>query len=220
MPKIEMVGKKYGLLKVINDLPPHITPNNNSVRMVLCECECGKILHVQAQHLRSGNTLSCGCKSIELNNKHKITHGMSKTRIYRIWQHMKSRCSNDNNQAYSHYGGRGITVCTEWTGKNGFVNFYNWAMKNGYSDDLSIDRINVNGNYEPDNCRWANKEVQQNNKTNNVIISYNGESMNLSQWARKINIPVHVLICRKYLGWDDKKVLETPYHKYNKKNHA
>ena len=142
------------------------------------------------------------------------THGMSKTRIYGIWHGIKARCYYPKNAGYSHYGGRGINVCDEW--KNNFQAFYDWAMANGYNDNLSIDRIDVNGNYEPSNCRWLTIKEQQNNKTNNVIIEFNGEKLNLSQWAKKLNIPVHTLICRRNLGWDDERVLSEPYHKSRK----
>ena len=214
MAKVEMIGKRYGYLTVLEDLPPHITPNGNSIRMVLCKCDCNNMLPIQAQHLRNGNTLSCGCKRIELLKNHRERHCMSNTRLFGIWQGMKQRCFNQNDIGYSNYGGRGITVCKEWS--DDFMNFYNWAITNGYSDELSIDRIDVNGNYEPSNCRWADFETQANNKRNNVVITHNGETMNLSQWAKKLNIPVHVLVCRRSLGWSNERILTEPYHKGRK----
>ena len=214
MSKIEMIGKKYGYLTVLEDLPPYITPTGNSIRMVLCECKCKKVLPVQAQHLRTGNTYSCGCKSVELQDKTRVKHGLSNTRLFKIWQGMKARCYNSKTVGYEKYGGRGITMCVEWF--NDFMSFYNWSMENGYSDNLSIDRIDVNGNYEPSNCRWADIETQANNKTNNVVISHNGETMNLSQWAKKLDIPVHVLMCRRNLCWSNERILTEPYHKGRK----
>lgn len=182
--------------------------------MVSCECACGKIIEVQAQHLRTGNTSSCGCKKVELQNKARMKHGLSKTRIFNIWQGMKARCYNSKTVGYENYGGRGISVCSEWL--NDFMCFYEWSINNGYSEELSIDRIDVNGNYEPSNCRWADDETQANNKRNNIIITHNGETMNLSQWAKKLDIPVHVLINRRNLGWSDERILEEPYHKGRK----
>ena len=139
------------------------------VAMWRCKCECGKEVIVQGQTLRSGRTKSCGCLSREIHkevmtelNKSNSRHGQFGTRIYRIWCSMKSRCYNKNHKAYIDYGGRGITICAEW--KDDFEVFYNWAVKNGYSDNLTIDRIDVDGNYEPSNCRWATSSVQRRNQ--------------------------------------------------------
>lgn len=214
MAKIEMIGKVYGYLKVIKDLPPYITPSGKSVRMVLCRCVCDKTVSVQAQHLRTGNTTSCGCKTSELRKNQKTKHGLSDSRLFNIWVGMKQRCYNEKSANYKNYGGRGIKVCNDWF--NNFESFYDWSMANGYADDLTIDRIDVNGNYEPSNCRWADKETQENNKTSNVIIAYNGQTMNISQWAKKLNIPVGVLLNRRHLGWDDERIVTEPYHKGRK----
>lgn len=177
-----MVGKTFNYLTVIKDLPPYITPSGNSVRMVLCRCVCNKTISVQAQHLRTKNTTSCGCKTSELRKNIKTKHRLSDSRLFNIWSGMKQRCCNTKSISYKNYGGRGITICDEW--KNSFESFYEWAMANGYSEELTIDRIDVNDNYEPSNCRWTDKETQGNNKTNNVIITYNGQTMNISQWAK------------------------------------
>lgn len=130
-----------------------------------CHCECGNICIVDSNCLIKGTTMSCGCLNHEnhILRPNRKTHGMSNTRLYRIWKAMKKRCYNTNNNDYKKwYGSRGIKVCDEW--KNSFINFYNWAKQNGYQDNLSIDRINVNGNYEPSNCRWATAKEQANNK--------------------------------------------------------
>lgn len=141
-------------------------------------------------------------------------HGMSKTRIYNIWQRIKQRCYNTKDASYSNYGGRGIIMCDEW--KNDFMSFCEWAIKNGYSAKLTIDRIDVDGNYEPSNCRWADKDTQENNKRSNVSITYNGETMNISQWAKKLGLPVNILLNRRRLGWNNEKILSEPYHKDRK----
>ena len=152
----------------------------------LCQCDCGNITIVASKHLKTGETKSCGCLK---KDSYKYKHRLSKTRIYRIYRNMKRRCYCIKEKDYKHYGGRGIKVYAEWLDKeNGFMNFYNWSMQNGYRDDLSIDRINVNGNYEPSNCRWATAKQQANNKRNNHFILYNGEIYTIAEWSNILNI--------------------------------
>lgn len=128
-----------------------------------------------------------------------------RTRLYRIFDHMKQRCYNKNNNRYKHYGGRGIVVCDEWN--SDFDVFYNWAYENGYDDTLTIDRIDVNGNYEPSNCRWITNLEQQNNKRNNVLLTYNGKTQTMAQWARELNINRYTVIKRHQRGYSDKECL-------------
>ena len=141
-------------------------------------------------------------------------HGLSKTRIYSIWKNMKCRCNTPSASKYYLYGGRGITVCEEW--KNNFMNFYNWAMSNGYKDNLTIDRINPDGNYEPENCRWATYKEQNSHLSGNkekfseVIIKYKGKKKNITEWGKEIGINPKTLHARYERGWDIKRMLETP----------
>jgi hypothetical protein len=135
------------------------------------------------------------------------THGMSRTRIYRIWSGMKGRCCRPSSSGYNDYGGRGITICDEW--KNDFTSFYSWAIENGYNDSLSIDRIDVNGNYEPNNCRWATQHEQRINQRQ-ISITYNGETKSLLEWALKTGISYEVLNYRVRSGWKPKEILTTP----------
>ncbi len=177
----------------------------DSKEMWLCKCDCGNESIVSAANLINKHTKSCGNRK---NHPVYIKHGLCQTRIYNIYEKMKSRCYAESCGEYKWYGERGIKVCDEW--KNDFMSFYNWAMANGYSNDLSIDRIDVNGNYEPNNCRWVDMKTQQNNRRNNKNISFNGETRTVSQWADKIGISQDTLGARILNGWCIEKALTTP----------
>ena len=135
----------------------------------------------------------------------EVVHGKYKSRIYHTYKHMKQRCYNKNCKDYIDYGKRGITICDEWL--NDFMAFYNWAYEHGYQDNLTIDRINVNGNYEPSNCRWADMKIQANNMRKNVYLTYNGKTQTMSQWADELCIPVGRVKTRHKRGWSDKECL-------------
>ena len=132
-------------------------------------------------------------------------HMKSYSNLYYRWQSMKGRCYNKNNPKYKHYGGRGIKMCDEWL--SDFMVFYNWSIKTGYREDLTIDRIDVNGNYEPSNCRWASDTVQRNNKRNTVYINCNGKTQSVAQWSRDLKIPSTTIRSRHNRGWTDKECL-------------
>jgi hypothetical protein len=136
-------------------------------------------------------------------------HGMVGTRIYKTWERMKYRCFNPRAMNYQKYGARGITVCEEW--KHSFKSFYDWAMANGYRDDLTIDRIDVNGNYEPSNCRWITMLEQQNNRRSNRYITYNGETHTMADWCRILNLPYKVVKLRiTSYGWSAERAFTVP----------
>ena len=175
-----MSGMRLGNLTVIGRAP---NAEGNSRARWLCKCDCGKTKIMRGDVLRKGVT-SCGCKT---RYKHGGCVGGKVSRLYVIWRDMKSRCSNPKNNGYSDYGGRGISVCDEWY--HSFENFQNWAKKNGYRDDLTIDRIDADGNYEPENCRWISNIKQQRNKRNTVFITANGICMCIPEWAEHLGVP-------------------------------
>ena len=160
----------------------------------LCKCTCGNEKIIRRKDSKYNKIKSCGClnkeKTTERNTKHSLRH----TRIYRIWLLMKNRCLNSKYYLFKNYGGRGITVCNEW--KNDFVKFYDWSMNNGYNDTLTIDRIDVNGNYEPSNCRWATKLQQQRNTTRLRKITYKNETHCISEWAEILGLEYNTLYHR------------------------
>ena len=147
-----------------------------------CICDCGAETTVSGTNLKTGAVKSCGC----LRHMKHDTHHLSNTRLYRIWNAMKNRCYLKSHHAYSYYGARGITVYAEW--KDNFETFYDWAINNGYSEGLTIDRIDNNGSYSPENCKWSTREEQVNNRRSCVLITYNGETKNLMQWCELLNL--------------------------------
>lgn len=177
----------------------------------MCKCSCGTIKPVHKRKLLKGTSKSCGCKR-------RTKKGLTKTRQYNIWRLMNERCYNKNNISYKNYGARGIKVCDKWRGDDGFINFYNWAMNNGYRDYLTIDRIDVNGNYEPNNCRWATMEIQSRNRRDNVYIELNGNSKTMEEWAEELNIPASTLSNRHLKGAEDifniSNKIDTEKYKY------
>lgn len=201
MSFIDLTGLQFGRLTVIKRAE---NAKNRHVRW-LCKCECGGTTISHSCDLKSGRAKSCGCLNREnLDNK---THGMTGTRIYRIWQAMKYRCCNKNHTQYKDYGGRGIKVCDEWL--NSFEAFYEWAVANGYSDNLTIDRIYINGNYEPSNCKWATRKEQANNTRRNHLITYKGKTQTIAQWEIETNISAATIEARLKRGWNVERTLET-----------
>lgn len=205
--RIDLIGQKFGRLTVISfhELERGDTYFN-------CLCDCGREVVVKGQDLKRGSTKSCGClkETFEPSNK---THGMSKTRLFKIWNGMKQRCYNPNNEKYPIYGGRGITVCPEWIGEQGFQNFYDWSMGNGYTENLTIDRIDTNGNYEPSNCKWSTLKEQANNTRSTVFLTYKGETKPVSEWSEITGIRQDTLTYRKRHGWTDEECIEIPLNK-------
>lgn len=201
-----LIGQKFGRLTVISRAEDIINKSGKHIYMWNCICECGKNTVVNSSSLKRGHTKSCGCLCGEHHDD--SSHKKGKIRLYRIWQDMKQRCTNQNNKNYKNYGARGISVCDEW--KNSYTSFKEWAMNNGYAENLSIDRIDVNGNYEPSNCKWSTQEDQANNMRTNRLISFNGETLTLSQWRKRLGFKRGVLEYRLKHGWDLEDAFYTP----------
>lgn len=177
-------GEKFGRWTVISEPLKHKRADRKKARIYyLCRCICGVEREVLGQNLNNGESKSCGCWNRQLAAqrmaKQAKTHGLCRTRVYKIWQAMRDRCSVHDSRGY--YYNRGIRCCPEW--ESNFLAFYKWAMDNGYNDTLTLDRIDNSKGYNPDNCRWATWKEQQRNKTNNRVITYKGKSMILIEWA-------------------------------------
>ena len=202
-----MIGKRFERLTVLEqDLSK--TRGNGKSRVWVCKCDCGNTVYVTTGDLNSGNTKSCGCYRRDNSRKNNTTHGRSRSTLYNVWNTMKARCYNKNNGKYPSYGGRGITVCQEWL--HDFTVFYDWAISNGYKRGLSIDRIDVNGDYEPTNCRWADRIVQANNTRTNRMIEFNGEKHTVAEWSRITGITASALYHRLWRGWSVEDALTRP----------
>ena len=207
----DLSGKKFGKLTVVR--LDHIEKRNNGKRNYyfyhwLCQCECGNECIIIGNYLKMRATVSCGCYRKELSRKKLLKHGLCKTRLYRIWTHMKERCYKKYCKDYKNYGQRNIIMCDEW--KNDFVKFYEWALNNNYKENLTIDRIDVNGNYEPDNCRWSTIEEQANNMRSNHLLTFNNKTQTMSQWAKEYNMSKYLLQHRIALNWSVERALTTP----------
>ena len=175
----DLTGQKFGLLTVIG-----LAETDTRKTYWVCKCDCGNMKTVRSDSLLCGAIKSCGCikrKQDEVNLTKNHRHKMSGTRIYSEWQGMKGRCYNKGSARYADWGGRGIEVCEQW--RNSFESFYTWAMANGYQDNLTIDRIDNNGNYCPENCRWVRQQEQCRNRRSNINITIGNSTRTLMEWC-------------------------------------
>lgn len=217
-----LAGQKFGRLTVLANHESRLNRTGKSKELFwLCRCDCGKEVYVRADSLRRGMTRSCGCLNDEERRKTKIrqsrfpvVHNPNTNRLYRIFNLMHYRCRNTHLKAY---GGKGIKVCDEW---NTYEPFHEWAMANGYADGLSIDRIDNNKGYSPDNCRWADRMTQMNNTTKNHPVTYHGVTKNIGQWAKELGIDRKVLSYRINHGWSVEDAFNIRPSLNNRKGHG
>ena len=207
----DMTGQTFGYWNVIERAPNDKDGN----ACWKCRCVCGTERIILGHALRRGQTKSCGCMSSKMHTESSTKHGGCVTngdietkKLYAVWRAMRQRCSSPSVKAYKNYGGRGIRVCEEWD--ESFEAFRDWSKQNGYKVGLTIDRIDVNGNYEPQNCRWVSRAVQSNNTRRTRRITYNGEMHSLYEWAQITGLNYNTLIGRIYhYGWPVSEALET-----------
>lgn len=205
----DLTGQKFGRLTVIKR-----AENIKDRTAWLCKCECGNIIKTTGHNLKTGNTKSCGClareqaqknvqkmieHNIKNNYKNTVTHGLSQHRLYNTWSNMKDRCYRNKNSHFKYYGGKGIVVCKEWL--NDFQAFYVWAINNGYENDLTIDRIDFNGNYEPSNCRWITRKEQNRNTTQCIYYKYKNKKYTRGQLSEISGLPYATIRYRLDNGW-------------------
>lgn len=217
----ELIGQKFGMLTVIDEVPK---PDNIlGHRWWLCVCDCGGIVDVSTKNLTRGATDHCGCQlkirrkiGCDKAAKSNTKHGMSDSSEYRSWACMNGRCNNPNNGSYHKYGGRGIKVCPQWSGRDGFEQFYA-DMGPKPTINHTIDRIDPNDDYTPENCRWATRKEQNRHRSNNKIVTYQGKTQTLIEWSEELNIPIKTLINRLRANWSVERAFtqtrETTYQK-------
>lgn len=192
----DLTGQRFGRL-IVAGISRKVQSGKRERYYWECSCDCGKTKNIRTDCLTSGLVRSCGClkkeqDAVNLTKNHR--HKLSNTRIWHVYYSMLHRCYNENDSRYSDYGGRGISVCEEW--KNSFDAFAKWAIENGYTEGLQIDRINNNGNYEPENCRWVDIKTNCRNRRSNVIVSYKGKEMTLVEASEKSGLSYSTLRSR------------------------
>lgn len=191
----DLVGMRFGRWLVDSKAPDYIAPDGRHRDRWYCVCDCGNIKAVRGSTLVNGQSQSCGCLQKEQLSGRASKHKGYGTRLYPIWNSMRQRCNNPKSRPYKNYGGRGIKICPEW---DDYAVFREWAKSTGYDEDaergyLTLDRIDVDGDYCPENCRWVNMREQANNRRDTLLMDYQGETHPLSMWAEILNIPYQAL---------------------------
>ncbi len=188
----DLTGKRFGRLVVIG-----VDDRGTRKTYYNCQCDCGNVKSVRADSLLCGAIRSCGCMKKEqdrINLEANHSHKQSGTRLYKIWQGMKKRCYNPHDTRYDRYGGRGIIICDEW--RENFQAFHDWAVQNGYDETLTIDRIDNDGNYCPENCRWSSNEEQARNRSSNIKITIGNATKTLTEWCEIFQVDYRMVLAR------------------------
>jgi len=209
--RTDIAGNKYNFLTAIRFSETRCTKKGKPYHYWLFKCDCGKEKVINKQSVVRGTIKSCGCQHSKLQSIAHKTHGETKTRLYKEWRRMMDRCNakpSKNDCHYESYVLKGITVCDEWI--NSFETFRDWALSHGYADNLTIDRINYNGNYCPENCRWITNKEQQSNKSTNKFIEYNGERLTHTQWSERLGGGRCLVHHRLMMGWSEMAAVSTP----------
>lgn len=200
----DLTSQRFGSLLVIE----RRGSDKRGEALWLCRCDCGTEKVIRGHDLKGG-TKSCGCSRRTSTNLYK--HGLSHTHLHGLWRNIKDRCYNKNNHHYSIYGGKGVKMCEEW--KNDFAKFYEWSYKNGYMEGLTLDRIDFNGDYCPENCRWTTWTQQANNTSRNIRVTINGETKTVAEWSRIYGVNYHSVHSRIFKGMDPLLAITTPFDK-------
>lgn len=200
-----LLGQRFGRLTVIE----YAGKDKSNKAMWVCKCDCGNIKTIVGNNFVRGIVVSCGCKGKE--NREKAAkaaykHGGRGTRLYRVWKNMRTRCYCEKFIEFDCYGGRGIKMCPQW--EHDFSSFKEWALKNGYDDSLTIERIDVNGDYSPENCKWATYKEQANNKRNNSFIQYKNKLYTLTQFCEEFNLNYRNCYTRYKKGFTAQQLID------------
>lgn len=203
--KLDLIGERFGRLVVEEsagiDSSGHTTWK--------CKCDCGNVKIARGSHLKRGYIQSCGCLAIDTLKENSTKHGLEHTRLYRIWHGMLIRCHNPKSNRYHRYGGRGITVCDEW--RYNLQAFYDWALANGYRDNLTLDRKDNDGPYSPENCKWSTYKEQLNHTSVNHFVTIDGTTKTVTQWAEENGIKISTVYTRLSRGWSiERAITEQP----------
>lgn len=207
MQAIDITGKRFESLVVLE----RVANDSSGNAKWKCLCDCGKVIEVSGNHLRTGHTKSCGCYKIQKTKEVNTKHGDCNSRLYRVWSHMLSRCADTHGKNSKWYQEKGITVCKEW---HSYTVFKEWALATGYDETAAygvctIDRIDTTKGYNPKNCRWVTAKVQARNRSTNKMIAYRGRVQSLAAWCEELRIPYTVVQSRLYRGWSIEKAFNT-----------
>lgn len=201
------MNEKYGRLEVISEPFLKVVWKHKKASFVKCRCDCGIEKEYRLCSIKNSNTKSCGCLTRELNKTKFTKHNLRYHPLYHTWESIKARCYNKNHKEYKNYGSRGIVICHEW--KNNFKSFYDWAILNGWQKGLTIDRINNDGNYEPDNCRFTTQKIQANNRRSNKLLTIFNETKTMKQWSEdfRCKVKYNTIFKRLSLGYTPEQAI-------------